>query len=192
MYARFLKAKLNLGAENVFSHELSLAVGISPEQVRQDLMVLNIHGTPQRGYPIKPFIADLNIFLRMGNSVKAVLAGADVLGEAILAHFSSYLPNLNVAAAFDADLSKTGKKISGCPVYHLSKMPEIIKQETPLVGIIAVPPDGSQQLADDMAALGIKGILNFSPTVIKPPNGVFIEQIDIVMALEKTVFFAGN
>ena len=64
--------------------------------------------------------------------------------------------------------------------------------EKPLAGIIAVPPAGAQQLADDMAESGIKGILNFAPVVIKPPKGIYLEQVDVLMALEKTAFFARN
>ena len=190
LYARFLKAKQNLGAENVFSHELSLAVGISPEQVRQDLMILNIRGTPQKGYAINAFLAELNIFLRMGEPVKAILAGAGNMGRALLSVFSSSRPNLQIAAAFDYNLLENGKKIAGCPVYHFSMMPEILRIEKPAIGIIAVPPEFAQQIADGMSSAGIKGILNFSLSAIKSPPGVFLEQVDILMALEKTAFFA--
>lgn len=192
LYFRFLKAKMELGAENVFSHELSLAVGISPEQVRQDLRLLNVRGTPQQGYPIRAFLADLNGFLSLGEPVKAVLVGAGGMGQSILSFFSDIRPNLQIVAAFDSDMGKKITKIAGCPVYNLSHIAEIIRKEHPLVGIIAVSPTGAQQLADDMAALGIRGILNLSSAMIKPPAGVFLEQLDVMMSLEKTVFFARN
>ena len=192
LYSRFLKAKQDMGAENVFSHELSLAVGISPEQVRQDLRLLNISGTPQRGYQIGPFLADLRGCLSMEVPVNAVLAGVGNLGRALLRHFAESRPNLRIVAAFDADPEKHGREYAGCPVYPAALMDEIICLKKPLAGIIAVPPAGAQQLADDMAESGIKGILNFAPVVIKPPKGVYLEQVDVLMALEKTAFFARN
>ena len=192
LYVRFLKAKQSLGAENVFSHELSLAVGISPEQVRQDLMLLNIRGTPQKGYQIKSFLADLQNFLSMDIPIKAIMIGEGELGRALKSYFSVMRPNLQIISVFDSDISKKEKKSNERRVYNSSEIQEIIRREKPLIGIIAVSPEGAQQLADDLAREGIKGLVNFTSALIKPPSGVFLENVDMLMSLEKTAFFSRN
>jgi len=37
---------------------------------------------------------------------------------------------------------------------------------------------------------GVRGILNFAPVPLHVPEGVYVEQIDMTMALEKVAFFA--
>ena len=192
LYSRFLKAKRERGAEYVCSHELSLAVGISPEQVRQDMRRLNVRGTPQKGYLIDAFLADLNECLGSAVTAKAVLIGAGNLGRALLSHFTLAWPSLKIIAAFDRDRKLAGSVIASCRIYNMTQLASVLKKEKPLVGIIAVPPDDAQQIADELAAGGVKGLLNFAPAAIKPARGVYLEQIDLLMALEKTAFFARN
>ena len=43
-YSQFLHSKLETGSVFVFSHELAAAVGVSPEQVRRDLMNFTVSG----------------------------------------------------------------------------------------------------------------------------------------------------
>ena len=54
-YCQFLHSRREEGADFVFSHELAAAVGVSPEQVRRDLMNFTIKGTPQKGYRLDQF-----------------------------------------------------------------------------------------------------------------------------------------
>lgn len=189
-YSQFLHAKLDVGAANVFSHELALAVSISPEQVRRDLMSLKVRGTPQKGYPINSFLTELYRQLGSAELTKIVLVGVGNLGKAVITYFEHRRPNLSIVAAFDSDPKKINATYAGCKVYHINKLKEVITQEKPFVGIITVPASCAQQIADEMADAGIKGVLNFAPCLVKPAKGVFLEQLDITMSLEKTAYFA--
>ena len=151
---------------------------------------LNVRGTPQKGYLIDAFLADLHECLCVTVPAKAVLIGVGNLGRALLSHFLLASPGLKIVAAFDRDRKIAGSVISSCRIYHISELQAVMKNEKPLAGIIATPPDEAQQLADELAAGGVKGLLNFAPAAIKPPKGVYLEQIDLLMALEKTAFFA--
>lgn len=189
-YSQFLHARLEAGAENVYSYELAAAVGISPEQVRRDLMNFDLRGTPQKGYPIREFMTELYQHLGSSALTKMVLVGVGNLGKAVLTYFIRRRPNLAIVAAFDADEEKSDRVYAGCQVHHIRKLGEVIAREQATVGIITVPAGAAQATADALARAGVKGIVNFAPGQIKTPKGVFLEQLDITLSIEKTAYFA--
>jgi redox-sensing transcriptional repressor len=190
-YCQFLHSRLEAGSEHVFSHELATAVGVSPEQVRRDLMNFRqVKGTPQRGYPIKEFMAELYSHLESSALTKMVLVGVGNLGKAILSYFLKRRPNLSIVAAFDLDPEKTDRVYSGCQVHHIGQLEKTVSREKAAVGIITVPAAAAQEAADALVRAGARGIINFAPVQLKVPAGVFLEQIDITLSIEKVAYFA--
>ena len=60
------------------------------------------------------------------------------------------------------------------------------------LGIIAVPAQHAQGIADLFVAAGVNGILNFAPTAIQVPPQTYLEDMDITMSLDKVVYFASE
>ena len=56
------------------------------------------------------------------------------------------------------------------------------------MAILAVPPDAAQQVADQLISLGIGGILNLTSRFLRAPETVYINNIDLTMALETVIF----
>lgn len=189
-YTQFLHSRLEAGAEHVFSRELAAAVNISPEQVRRDLMNFALKGTPQKGYPIREFLAELYQHLESSSLTKMVLIGVGNLGKAILTYFIRRRPNLSIVAAFDADPERCNRVYSGCQIYPVERLAEIVAKEGATVGIITVPAAGAQQAADALTRAGVKAIVNFAPAQLKLPGDVFLEQLDITLSIEKAAYFA--
>jgi len=189
-YCQFLHTRLESGAQFVFSRELAAAVGVSPEQVRRDLMNFELKGTPQRGYPAHDFLEELYAHLESASLTKMVLVGVGNLGKAILSYFLKRRPNLTVVAAFDLDPEKTGRVYSGCQVHHSAQLEKLVGREKAAVGIITVPAASAQEAADALIRAGVRGIVNFAPAQIKVPPGVFLEQLDITLSIEKAAYFA--
>lgn len=189
-YSQFLHARLEAEAEYVFSRELAAAVGVSPEQVRRDLMTFRLKGTPQRGYPTKEFLTELYSHLESAALTKMVLVGIGNLGRAILTYFLKRRPNLSIVAAFDQEPEKTNRVYSGCHSYHISQLEKFVAKEKVAVGIITVPAGSAQEAADALVRAGVKGIINFAPVQLKLPPGIFLEQLDITLSIEKVAYFA--
>ena len=57
------------------------------------------------------------------------------------------------------------------------------------VGIITVPAQNAQVVANHMIAGGIKSILNFAPAILTYPHNIKIDTIDISIELERLVYF---
>lgn len=189
-YTQFLHSRLEAGAEFTFSHELAAAVGVSPEQVRRDLMNFKLKGTPQRGYPIKEFMQELYSHLESSALTKMVLLGVGNLGKAILSYFLKRRPNLCIVAAFDQDPEKVNRVYSGCQVHHIGQLEKTVSREKAAVGIITVPASSAQEAADILVRAGVKGIVNFAPVQLKVPEGIFLEQLDITLSIEKVAYYA--
>lgn len=189
-YCQFLHNRLESGSEYVFSHELAAAVGVSPEQVRRDLMNFELKGTPQRGYPIKEFMAELYSHLESSSLTKMVLVGVGNLGKAILSYFLKRRPNLSIVAAFDQDPEKVNRVYSGCQVHHIGQLEKTVARERAAVGIVTVPASTAQEAADALVRAGVRGLVNFAPVQLKVPPGIFLEQLDITLSIEKVAYFA--
>ena len=178
------------GEEYVFSHQLAQAIHASSTQVRRDLMKLPLRGSAQRGYHIDEMLTELTKIIDVPGGQQAALVGVGNLGLAILSYFIKRRPNLFIVAAFDNDPQKVNRVISGCKSYPLEQLEEIISREKVSVGIITVPADVAQEVADRFVQAGVKGIVNFAPVHLKLPENVFLETLDITMSIEKTAYFA--
>ena len=119
-------------------------------------------GRPKIGYLRETLIDDIEQFLGYDNTTDAVLIGAGKLGQALMGYsgFDEY--GLNILAAFDAS-PKAEKTEEGKPIYHISQLTHFCRTHKVLMGIITVPAEAAQQVADQLIAGGIKGIWNFAP-----------------------------
>jgi len=189
-YRQILLNILDSGKEYIFSHELAAILDSSPAQVRRDLMMLNIMGTPQRGYNIRQFLKDISDVVDTKEGQLACLVGVGKLGQAILTYFSKRRPNLSIVAGFDNDAQKIGKHHGECSIYSIDKLEQIIREKNITVGMVTVPASHAQSTVDVLVSCGVKGIVNFAPTHLRVPKGVFLENLDITLSVEKTAYFA--
>jgi redox-sensing transcriptional repressor len=189
-YRQILMNFLSLGKTHIFSHELASDINSSPAQVRRDLMLLTLKGSPQKGYLIKEFLLEIRKIIDSGETQKACMVGVGNLGRAVLTYFSNRKPNISIVAAFDDDQQKINRVISGCNSFHINTMIDSIKEHNITIGILTIPACDAQAIADILIQAGIKGIVNFAPVHLKVPKNVYLENIDITMAIEKTAYFA--
>jgi redox-sensing transcriptional repressor len=93
-------------------------------------------------------------------------------------------------AAFDVDLDKIGMTFSGVYCHSVRQMQEVLEASNIDIGIITVPAEQAQHAAEQLVAAGVTGILNFAPTVLRLHERIYVENIDMTVALEKVAFFA--
>lgn len=189
-YRRVLNNLLEEGRDHIYSHELASLSSGTPAQVRRDLMIIGHSGSPRKGYEIKHLRNDINKLMDDSEGQKIALAGIGYLGRAIMNYFMGRRPKLTIAAAFDVDPAKINRVISGCRCYHVDQLEEIIRKENITIGIVTTPAAGAQKIVDTYVKSGIKAIVNWAPTILHVPEGVFLETRDITMSIEKAAFFA--
>jgi redox-sensing transcriptional repressor len=71
----------------------------------------------------------------------------------------------------------------GIPVYPIKRLEEILSKTKPKIGILTVPADVAQQMANRLIASGIKGIWNFTSTHLQVPEGVIVKRENLATSL---------
>jgi len=188
VYLRGLLFTSEQGLENISSQNLADLVGVNAWQIRKDFSYFGELGTRGVGYSVEKLAKQIKKILKLASVQKAALVGVGNIGSAVLAYSGFAKYGLNIAAAFDVDSKKVGRKIENITVQDISNLWKLKKQKIKL-GIIAVPRQVAQDTADKLVKAGIKGILNFSPCHITVPKKVKVITIDIAMDLARLPYY---
>ena len=188
LYRRILLAQAAENRQHLFSYTLASLANVTPELVRRDLMYLSITGTAPKGYCVQTVIDEIGRILDSTEPVNMALVGVGNLGKAILVYSANRQKGLDIRVVFDIDPAKIGRYYHECPCRHLRELPEAVATNNITIGIVTTPVSSAQTVADILIASGITGIVNFAPTSLKAPKGVYVENVDITMAFEKTAF----
>ena len=181
-YLAYLKSLPENGPIHISATALANALGMGEVQVRKDLAMVSDGGRPKIGYLREALIDDIEQFLGYDNATDAVLIGAGKLGQALMAYsgFDEY--GLNIMAAFDRN-PKIERTDEGKPVYPMTKLEQYCRTHKVLMGIITVPAEGAQDVADLLIAGGIMAIWNFAPTHLDVPDNILVQNENMATSL---------
>ena len=181
-YLSYLKNMPENAPANISATALANALGMGEVQVRKDLAMVSDGGRPKIGYMRESLIDDIEQFLGYDNTTDAVLIGAGKLGQALMGYkgFDEY--GLNVLAAFDV-APKMDRTEEGKPIYPLEKLASFCRTHKVLMGIITVPAEAAQTVADQLIAGGIKAIWNFAPTHLDVPANILVQNENMATSL---------
>lgn len=188
VYLRGLLFASELKQNNISSQNLAELVGVNSWQIRKDFSYFGGFGTRGVGYDVKKLATQIKKILKIADIQKAALVGVGNIGSAVLAYsgFSKY--NLEIDTAFDVSPDKIGRKIENVLVEDVANLPKLKKRKIKL-GIVAVPEQAAQEIADKLVKAGIRGILNFSPRYLEVPKKVKVSTIDIAMYLASLPYY---
>ena len=188
-YRRALLICLEQGKVHIFSHEIAEIQHITAVQVRRDLMLIGYSGNLRKGYNIKDLIVLIGNIIDSQDGQRVAIFGMGNFGRAISAYFEGRREKLSIVAGFDVNPQKIGTSVAGVLIYDTQRACEIIEKEKIKIGIITVPGDQAVETSKIMVDCGIKGILNFTPSPVKVPEDVFLEEYDMITSLEKVAFY---
>lgn len=182
MYLRVLK-RMSEDSEVASATKVAEELCLEPIVVRKDLELAGITGRPGVGYPILDLIGGIENLLGWNNLSDAVLVGCGSLGTALLGYqgFSGY--GMNIVCAFDTDSYKVGTSIHGKKVMPLNKLASLVTRMHIQIGVISVPKEHAQAIADTMVRAGIRAIWNFAPVKLNVPESVVVQNEDLAEGL---------
>ena len=183
LYLRVLRDMERDGAIYASGATLAETLGIDPIVVRKDLAKTGVRGTPRVGFPIAQLIVELERLTGADAEMTAVLAGVGKLGSALLSYPGFRKQGLSIAAGFDAAPERCNIILSGTPVFPVNTLTETVLRLGATLGILTVPADRAQRVAEQMVAGGIKAIWNFTPTQLDVPEGVLVQREDLAVSL---------
>jgi len=188
LYLRRLESLLRDGSAKVSSGQLGEALGVSDAQVRKDLASLGNLGHPGVGYQTEELIAGIRRVLGLDREWAVALVGIGNLARALLRYRGFQEQGFRIVALFDADTAKVGQLVDGLVIHSPEEIPNVIAQTKAELGLLTVPSDAAQGVADVLVAAGIRGILNFAPIVLRLPPPVRLVSVDLAVQLEQLAF----
>lgn len=179
VYLRFLK-ELRARKEPVVScTRIADEFGQLSVQVRKDLSITGITGRPKVGYRVDELIGAIETFLGWDKTTTAFLVGVGSLGSAILGYKGFSEHGLEIVATFDSDPAKAGMTIHG---HQIDPISELVARgrRTPIdIGILTVPAESAQNVADLLVEIGVRGIWNYTPLRLDLPDDVICEDVKL-------------
>jgi redox-sensing transcriptional repressor len=188
LYLRQLEAFQRKDRRTISSKQLGESLGLTDAQVRKDLAYFGQFGHPGIGYRVEDLIAQVRKILGTDKTWHVLLVGAGNLGRALLAYRGFEKKGFRLAAVFDADPNKIGKKQGPFTIQSLTELESTVQKQNIRLAILAVPADSAQDVADRLVEAGIKGIFNFAPTSITVPQDVALSAVDLAVQLEQLSF----
>jgi redox-sensing transcriptional repressor len=188
LYLRRLEGLLREGTTKVSSSLLGESLGVTDTQVRKDLASLGSLGHPGVGYPAQELIAAIRRALGVDREWAVALVGVGNLARALLRYHGFLERGFRIVALFDRDPTKVGTCLDGLSIHAPEAMPAVIAATRAELGVLTVPAEASQTVAEELIAAGVRGLLNFAPGVLRAPPGISVVHVDLTVQLEQLAF----
>ncbi len=179
----FLKSLRDQDIKYISAPEIAKVLHTDPTQITKDFSCVKIVGKTKVGYETNLLIEDIEHFLGYNVCRKAFLIGIGSLGNALLNHNEFANEGLRIVAGFDIDTNKIDISINNIKISNIEKLKETYEESPAEIGIITVPTDQAQNVADVLIECGIKAIWNFSARPISAPNDTIVENTSIASSL---------
>ena len=187
-YLQVLTQAKKMGKETISSQELADYTHVNSTQIRRDLSGFGKFGKRGVGYNVDSLVSQIRKILHTTGKHNIALFGAGHLGQAIAASDIFADHGFRVVAVFDIDPEKIGKPVSeSLTVLPYDELDRVVVEEEVVVGVLAVPTEAAQQVADDLVAAGVRIIFNYSEALLQVPPEVTVHTsspaVDLLYAL---------
>ena len=153
-------------------------------QIRKDLSYFGEFGRPGIGYEVQHLLDRLTEIMQLDREHRAVIAGAGNLGAALAGYTGFGKSSFRIVGIFDNNFGRIGRMLWNLEILDMNQLPEINQTLGADIGIIAVPAEAAQEVAEVMVQSGIRAILNFAPGHIVVPAHVAARNVDFLRELE--------
>ncbi len=178
-YLAYVSSLHSRSVDFVSSTQIAKAISVDSSQIAKDLSFLNVKGKTRIGYEVESLKNELEYFLGFSEKHNAVMVGVGSLGAALICDSGLSRYGLNIVAGFDVNPDIVGTEIGGVPIYHISELDQRRPDLDAEIGVVAVPIDSAQEVADQLVASGIKALWNFTPFRIRVAGDIVIQNTSI-------------
>src|SRR4051812_40675530 len=189
-YLQVLTQAKKMGKDTISSQELADYTHVNSTQIRRDLSGFGKFGKRGVGYNVDALVSQIRKILRTAGQHNIALFGAGHLGKAIAGSAIFADHGFRVVAIFDTDPEKVGQPVgegSKLTVRPYAEMGDVIDSEDIVVGVLAVPTEAAQRVADDLVEAGVRIIFNYSEALLQVPPDVTVHTsspaVDLLYAL---------
>ena len=187
VYQRIVEGWQRRAQARIDSRQIGELAGVTATTVRRDLAGLGTLGTRGSGYDVDVLVERIGEVLGHDRSCQVVVVGLGNLGRALVNSQNFLIRGANLAALYDSDSSLVGTKLAGHVVRSINT-----EMVAATVGVICVPPESAQVVADKLVAADIHALLNFAPQVLNVPLGTAVHYVDFSIELQILMYHLNN
>jgi len=189
-YKNILLKFKSMGLSRAFSENLGDAAGVSSSLVRKDFSLANLAvGNKRGGYPIDVLLQRLDALLGTQMLQRIIIVGCGKIGTSLM-HYKGFAnENGEVVAWFDNNPSRINPAAAPIPILPVSQLAAFVKEQDVQVAVLAVPENAAAGILDQLAAAGVRGVLNFSPVQLKAGTALFVQNINIAFEIENLFYY---
>ncbi len=191
-YYRHLAELLRNDVDRISSKELSEMIGFTASQIRQDFNNFGGFGQQGYGYNVRDLFNETGKILGLDKRYRSIIVGAGNIGQALANYTRFDKFGFDLQAIFDTNPKLIGNQIRDVEIYDIDNLEEFLQKNQIDIGIICVPINAAQNVADIMTRNGIKGVWNFAPTDISVPEGVALEAVHLSDSLLTLVYLMND
>jgi len=182
-YYRYLGDLLDNDIARISSKELSVRMGITASQIRQDLNNFGSFGQQGYGYNVATLYEEIGRILGLDRSYALILIGAGNFGQALAGYPYFAKRGYNFVALFDNDPEIIGKTVGGVMVMDVAQLPVYLQENHADIAVLTVPGHIAGQIAGALENSNIKGIWNFSGSDLHLRGGIIVENVRLTDSL---------
>lgn len=173
-YYRYLGELVERKVERISSQTLADMMGISASQLRQDLNHFGEFGQQGYGYRVEDLYQEIGRIIGLEKEYYMIIVGAGNLGQALANYPNFAKRGFILKGVFDVNPKLIGLKLRDNEIMDTDGLEDFIRANKIDIGIITVPKEAAQEVADRMVRAGIKAIWNFAPVDLKVPKEVIL------------------
>jgi redox-sensing transcriptional repressor len=192
IYLRCLNELAAAGQVSVSSEACAKRFGLNSAQIRKDLANFGEFGHRGVGYNVAALREHLVRILGLDRKHAVGIIGAGRLGTALADYYRVLDSNFVVAALFDADKGKIGKKVGDIEIFDIKNFAEVAKRDNIEVAVIAVPAVEAQRVIEIVESTGITAVMNFAPIRLRVSPDIKLKSVDMTTTLESLSYFLAN
>ncbi len=192
VYLRTLDTLMLRDVDIVLSREISEETGFTAEQIRKDLACFGAFGTRGSGYNVSYLRHQILNIIGLNKKTPVIIVGVGHLGKALSRHNMTKNPYVNIVGLFDNDPQLIGEKILDTAIAPASDIERTISEQGVKVAMITVPAIHAQEIVNELIEYGINAILNFAPTKLKVPEGVYLQNVDFTIELQSLIYYVST
>ncbi len=187
-YLQVLTQAKKMGRETISSQELADYTHVNSTQIRRDLSGFGKFGKRGVGYNVDSLVSQIRKILRTAGQHNIALFGAGHLGQAIASSEVFADHGFRIVALLATDPRKIGRKVGGAlTVRPYEDLQTLVRSDEIVVGVLAVPGEAAQGVADDLVEAGVRIIFNYSEALLQVPPEVTVHTsspaVDLLYAL---------
>ncbi len=191
-YRRYLKELEKKGVEKISSKDLSVLIGYTASQIRQDLNNFGGFGQQGYGYSVNNLHEQIGSILGLDKTYKMVIVGYGRLGQAIASYISNNESNFHIAGIFDVKQIIQDVEFKDAQIMTCGSLRDFVEKEQVDIAVITVPSQKAQLVADTLVDAGIKGIWNLTAVDLELPDNIAVENVHMSDSLHALVYYMGD